>query len=142
MNLNTEANLQAELYHACRLIGLQVAVEVTSSFGRFDVLILSDDRKRGIAIVEVKQENWQFSHGTTPQIRRYKLSGLPVYGLAAGKDPHKLALSLKEKHSKDIGIELKKLDAVGKPYQHLRRTQARRARHERLKENLNIKGGW
>lgn len=105
MNLNTEANLQAEFYHACRLIGQELALEVLTPRGRLDILLLSKDRKRGLAIVEVKPKAYYFT-GCQNQIERYKKLGLPVHGLSQEKDPHALAKTLKAQYADEYGIIL------------------------------------
>ena len=55
MNFDNEATLQAEFYHACRLLDMTVVMELTTPVGRLDVAILSSDKLRLVAIVEVKK---------------------------------------------------------------------------------------
>lgn len=104
--LDSEANLQGEFYHACRLLGVQCALEVSTRAGRLDAVVLSDDRARILAIVEVKKHAFSFLNGHSSQIIRYKRLGVPVYGLHPEKCAHRLAKTIQSKHSKDEGISL------------------------------------
>ncbi len=109
--LDSEANLQAEFYHACKLLGLQCALEVSTRAGRLDAVVLSACRGRILAIVEVKKHGFAFLNGHSSQIRRYKSLGVPVYGLHPEKCAHRLAKTIQSKHSNDKGISL--LEARG-----------------------------
>jgi hypothetical protein len=109
--LDSEANLQGEFYHACKLIGLQCALEVSTRAGRLDAVVLSADRGRILAIIEVKKHAFSFLNGHSSQIIRYKRLGVPVYGLHPEKCPHRLAKTIQAKHLHESGISL--LDARG-----------------------------
>lgn len=104
MNLNTEANLQAEFYHACRLIDLPVSLEVSTPAGRLDCAILDANRTMLLAIVEVKDSPTAFLGGESLQIQRYKTLGVPVYGLSPRNDPHRLAATIKRRHQYPDGV--------------------------------------
>jgi len=104
--LDSEANLQAEFYHQCKLIGQQCALEVTTRVGRLDIAVLSADRCRILAIVEAKKSHAYFANGQSAQIQRYKLLGLPVYGLSPSVCPERLAKTIQAKHGSDQGIAL------------------------------------
>ena len=87
---HSEATIQAELYHQCRLIGLRVALELKTSVGRLDLVILSD-RECVQAIVEVKKMKPFYE---TLQVRRYKTLGIPVFDLWRIEDCASMALTL------------------------------------------------
>ena len=138
MRLDAEANLQAEFYHQCRLIDLQLALEVTTPAGRLDAAILTPDRLNLVAIVEVKRSKLSFNEGRSRQILNYKALGVPVYGLDTTTDPKRLARS--------IQIQIRSLQ--GKPLTaiasmvHLK-VQRLALRHERkltrLREDLALR---
>jgi hypothetical protein len=104
MNLNTEANIQAEFYHACRLIDLPVALEIRTPAGRVDCMVLDKDRTMVLAIVEVKDSPNAFLSGNMLQIQRYKTLGVPVYGLCPRNCAHRLAATIKRKHQFPNGV--------------------------------------
>lgn len=139
IRLDSEANLQAEFYHACRLIDLPCALEVTTPAGRHDAVILSADRRAILAIIEVNPHKADFMGGRSPQITRYKSIGAPVYGLSPEKDPHRLAATLKERHANDAGVQLAAIIARRNELAARRRKERNQLRYERLKESLNIR---
>ena len=97
-NLISEAIIQAEFYHACRLIGLPCLLELTTPAGRLDAVVVSSDFKRMLAIVECKHNE----HGKvffSRQIKRYKALGVPVYGLAKVERASRLAEQLLRTYS-------------------------------------------
>src|SRR5271169_7045453 len=98
---DAEANIQAEFYHQCKLIGLECRLEVTTPVGRLDAVILAPGLQRVLAIVEVKREAASFEQR---QIERYKTLGVPVYGLKNAARALKLAATIKAKHADDLGI--------------------------------------
>ncbi len=111
MKLENEATLQAEFYHACRLLDMTAVSELVTPVGRLDVVILSPDKKRLLAIVEVKEFEHSFIGGQSAQIVRYKRLGVPVYGLWIGKDPHRLAGNIKAAVQNSEGRPLSELEA-------------------------------
>ena len=126
MNLNNEANTQAEFYHQCRLLGVECALEVNTPFGRVDVAVLSDDRKRFLAIVEVKQQRVDFRR---EQIDRYKQIGVPVYGLWNPLRCEKLAQTIRARHGSERGVSLLEIQ-----------TTKRRMAALQVDSELNYKG--
>lgn len=90
----SEATIQAEFYHQCRLIGLPCVLELSTPRGRLDCVILSADGLRALAIVEVKRRVMRH----TRQIQRYKGFGIPVFGLWQFDRAAKLASQLKRQH--------------------------------------------
>lgn len=77
----SEATLQAEFYHHCRLIGLPIELELSTPVGRLDCAIFSEDRQTLLCIVECKKPDRICPMSESNQIRRYKTLGVPVYGL-------------------------------------------------------------
>jgi hypothetical protein len=76
-----EANIQAEFYHHARLLGFVAILELSTPAGRHDIAILNHEQTHLLAIVECKSnESRRVYH--SPQIRRYKQLGVPVFGLA------------------------------------------------------------
>lgn len=138
MRLDAEANLQAEFYHACRLINLPVALEITTPAGRLDAGILNLERNSLLAVVEVKRSKLSFNEGRSRQIINYKALGLPVYGLHAGTDPHALAATIQRATTGQPG----KLLAIIEGMTHLKekRLAERRARKlDRLREDYTLR---
>ena len=76
--LHSEALVQAEFYHQCRLAGVPVALEVTTKVGRLDAVVLSECREWALAIVECERYK---ANPNTRQLGRYGTLGVPVYVL-------------------------------------------------------------
>lgn len=110
--MDAEANLQAEFYHACRLLNVPVALEIVTPAGRLDAAILNAAKTHILAIIEVKRDERQYGDGESFQIKRYKALGAPVHGLWHGKDPHKLAATLKAQYASAIGVSLVKIKSM------------------------------
>lgn len=72
------ANTQSELYHQLRKRSLPVEVEFKCPYGRFDLIVKSEDDERIVAIVEVKRGSRK-DYTDSKQINRYLLAGVPVY---------------------------------------------------------------
>ena len=106
LNQDAEANTQAEFYHHCRLIELQVCLDIHTPAGRLDCAILTHDRSSLVAIIEVKNPKAPF---VKEQIDRYKKLGVPVYGLKDFSHARKLAETIKKRHEHDHGIHLEKI---------------------------------
>lgn len=134
----SEATIQAEFYHHARLIGLPCELEFHTPVGRLDIAVLSPCRSRLVAIVECKIRSMR----ETPQIRRYKKIGVPVYGLSDFIRAEKLALQIHRLHSDQDGVAL---DFISKMEPSKRRRSRRwRKDPESLRrlvwdEDLNIK---
>lgn len=111
MNLETEATLQAEFYHACRLLNLTCVLELVTPVGRLDAAILTPDKSTLLAVVEVKRNEFSFLEGRSEQIQRYKRLGVEVYGIWIGEDAHKLAATIKRECNGLYGVRLSQLDA-------------------------------
>lgn len=138
MRLDAEANLQAEFYHACRLIELPCVLEVHTPAGRIDAAILNKARTHLLAVIEVKRDRSAFMDGRSQQIQSYKQLGLPVYGLAQGDDPHRLARSIAAATATAPGKTIREIMGMG----HIRETRLkgkRERRIARLRENLCIR---
>src|SRR5271154_7035683 len=139
MKLDNEANIQAEFYHACRLIGIQCVLEVFTVVGRLDAVIFNQQRTYFLAIVEVKKEQHRFANGSSKQILRYKQLGVPVYGLSWEKDPHRLAATIKAKHANDPGIAVTAIESM-RQIKGNRRQQVHERKVQRLLDaGLNVK---
>jgi len=109
-HLMSEANIQAEFFGACKGIGLNCALEVSTPVGRLDVGIFSEDWSRLLAVVECKKRRLD---GNTAQIGRYKQIGVPVYGL---RRMDSLSLARKIQGSGLAGIPFEQVLAMqGKP---------------------------
>lgn len=106
MDLNNEANITAEFYHQCRLLGIQIALEVTIPFGRIDIAILNKKRTHLIAIIEAKKDGRPFDHN---QIERYKQLGVPVYGLNRIEHAKRLALTIERNELWRFGMPLSQI---------------------------------
>ncbi len=111
MRLDTEANLQAEFYHECKLIGLPCSLEVITPAGRLDAVVLNAAKTQFLAIIEVKRDPVSFLGGYSTQIKRYKRLGVPVYGLSSHNDPAKLAATIKAKHFAFPGVPIEKISS-------------------------------
>ena len=141
LSVYSESNLQGEFYHACRMLGLEVALEVTTPAGRLDAVVLTPDRESFLAIVEVKPAAYMFQDGRRPQIQLYKRLGVPVYGLSPENDAHKLAATIKAKHLGQPGTPATTIFHMTeiKEERAMLRAGRKQARLARMCENLNLK---
>jgi len=85
-----EANIQAEFYHHCRLLGICCILELSTPVGRLDIAILNADKTHLLAIVECKKESREIREYSR-QFRKYKSIGVPVIGLNKMSDAEPLA---------------------------------------------------
>jgi len=88
-----EANIQAEFYHCCRQLGINCVLEVSTDFGRPDVLILDESSTHIVAVIECKSGRPVNMNGW--QATRYGRIGFPVIGLHLMMDAEPLAQRLK-----------------------------------------------
>lgn len=77
-HLLTECTIQVEFVRQCWDIGINCAPEITIPHGRLDAAIFDHTWTRMLVIVEIK--TFQI-YRTNKQINRYKMIGLPVFGL-------------------------------------------------------------
>lgn len=98
-----EANTEAEFYHHARLLGLGVILRLATPVGQIDIATLRPDRRGVIAVVECKR-NGRAVYGESNQIQRYKLLGVPVYGLNDFYRAESLVRTILERHSSDDGL--------------------------------------
>lgn len=136
MRLDAEANIQAEFYHACKLIGQEIALEVTTPAGRIDCALLNPARTEITAFVEVKRQANDFLQGRSKQIQRYKLLGVPIYGLAAGYDIHALAKTLQTRHQTGKAID----DIAGMT--HIKSARRQERKDARISRNWIKRGAF
>jgi len=106
-----EANTQAEFYHHARLINLPLLLEAVTPCGRLDIAVLCADQSGIVAIVEVKRQG-RAIYGESRQIQRYKLIGVPVYGLNSVKNAQRLVATIARKHRTDPGISWAKIKTI------------------------------
>ena len=98
-NRDTEADLQAEFHHHCRLLGINCGLEYETPVGTLDCLVISDDRRSGLAIVECKRPinnpDHEKEHNrsilSSNQVSRYRTLGLPVFALCCFESARPLA---------------------------------------------------
>jgi hypothetical protein len=133
MNIRNEATLQAELFHALRLLGLFPILELDTPAGRLDLVLLSQDQSSLLAIVEVKEHPYQFK---TSQLARYRLLGVPVFTLCYSGNPHALASQLF--HSTFTPVPLSHIRSQTQIKADRKMVRQSR-RNERLRESLNLK---
>jgi hypothetical protein len=93
----SEANIQAEFYHQCRLLGVPCVLEFITPAGRLDAAILNASLSRVLAIVECKRDG---ARVRPYQIARYERVGVPVHTLCSKDAAAGLAESL---HREFIG---------------------------------------
>lgn len=122
-----EANIQAEFYHYCRLLGVNCVLEYSTPFGRLDVAVMSADCSRLIAIVECKNQN-RTQIQITGQIRRYKEIGVPVFGLCKFKRAQRLVEQIKRQfcgaETDGCGVLLTDVQSMVRPRLRFRRRGA------------------
>lgn len=106
-----EANTQAEFYHQARLAHLPLLLEVVTPCGRLDIAILRPDQSGIVAIVEVKRQG-RTIYGESRQIQRYKMIGVPVYGLNTPDNAARLVATISRKHRLDKGISWAAIKAI------------------------------
>lgn len=86
----SEANIQAEFYHHCRLLGIKCVLELSTPVGRLDIAILNQEKTHLLAIIECKKESREI-RDYSKQFRKYKTIGVPVIGLNKMCDAETLA---------------------------------------------------
>lgn len=123
-----EANVQAEFYHWCRLLGCNCVLEMRTPAGRIDVAILDDQSTRLLCIVECKREGRRHGISETCQIRRYKTIGVPVFGLDRRDKAEKLVRQILRDYVTNTqydGISIKQVRSMAKvPRSRKNRVQA------------------
>ena len=73
-----EANIQAEFYHRCRLLGLRLCLEYKYEHSRFDAVMLDSDDNI-YAIIEFKSRIKPIiGDYNTKQIKKYQQYGIPI----------------------------------------------------------------
>jgi hypothetical protein len=94
-HLMREAQIQAEFYCACKSVGLNCALELSTPVGRLDCALFNDAWDVLLAIVECKRtvRPWQ---ERTRQMHRYRSIGVPVHILANLQACDALAKQIKE----------------------------------------------
>lgn len=110
----SEAVIQAEFYHQCRLIGLPCTLEWGSALGRMDLVVFNRQWTHVLAIVETKR--WYTPNPSSRQIARYKKSGAPVFGLADPLRAEKLAKQIKRQYfdTNSEGVSVESILAIPK----------------------------
>jgi hypothetical protein len=116
-----EANLQGELYHLCRVAGINCVLEWSSNLGRNDALILSPDCSLVMCIVECK--NGRPLNPRSRQAMRYASLGVPVYGLCLLKDVDGLVRKIIEGMANGSlkGVEFGRLATIDAPFKRFRK---------------------
>jgi hypothetical protein len=75
----TEANIQAEFYHSCKMNGINCYLEYKIDGCRFDAVIY-DNTNEILAIVEIKSYiTDKEPRRNTKQIKKYSLHSLPIF---------------------------------------------------------------
>ena len=74
-----EANIQAEIYHQCRLLGINCILEYKVPRSRFDICIIKDDKI--VLIIETKSH--KINHQTlvppiNKQMKKYQWWKVPI----------------------------------------------------------------
>jgi len=114
--LMTEATIQAELYHQCRLLGLRAVLEYNTPVGRIDLVVLTPDGKAIVAGVECKRPTTangrrRDEHYTanSKQVNRYRTTGLTMLTLISFEEAkevaHFIRLLLVTKPEDHVSIE-------------------------------------
>lgn len=140
MRLDTEATLQAEFYHACRLLEIPCILELETPAGRLDAAILNSAHTALLCIVEVKRNEYSLRNGNSPQLVRYRKLGAPVLTLTHKDNPHTLAQFIKD--AAYTGTPLSHIQTLTHIKEHRRQERkASRAKrlYERWNENLNFR---
>ena len=105
-----EANLQAEFYHHCRLLGIACLLEFSTPVGRHDLVVFSNDFQILHAIIECKRGH-AFDLNSM-QYRRYQKVGVPIFSLCKITDAEPLAREI-QKLTTGINVsELYKIERV------------------------------
>ena len=102
--LMTEATIQAELYHQCRLMGLRAVLEYNTPVGRMDLVVLSEDGKSVVAGVECKRPTTQSGRrrnenqtANSRQMRRYQTTGITMLILISIDRAEEVAKTIKDR---------------------------------------------
>lgn len=114
--LMTEATIQAELYHHCRLLGLRAVLEYNTPVGRMDLVVLTPDGKAIVAGVECKRPTTHTGRrrdehytANSRQVNRYRTTGITMLTLisfeGAKELAHLIRLMLVTKSETHISIE-------------------------------------
>lgn len=95
MKLKTEATIQAELYHLCKLASLSCACQVVTPAGVLDVLVFDPEKREAIAIVECKATKEKAQRANrSRQVARYKTLGVPVLTIGAIEEAGAISATL------------------------------------------------
>lgn len=131
----SEAMIQAEVYHQCRLLGIAVALELSVPHGRLDIAIFNKACTHIMGIMEVKKSD--MAKRQTKQCFRYESIGLPfILVTRTGiRDAVKWASTLSG------GLSLDEINSMSVPI-HLQGSRYKRRRRSDFEwdEDLNIKG--
>lgn len=115
----SEANIQAEFYHQCRLLGVPCVLEFITPVGRHDACIFSPDFTHLRAIVECKNNRCGMFNPASRQYQRYKSLGVPIYDLCSMDKALELAALIKtiycDRYSKP-GRLVSEIQALPKQY--------------------------
>lgn len=111
----SEADIQAEFYHCCRVLSLACTLEFSTQMGRHDVFILNSDCSLVLAIVECKRPAYK-GNGESWQFKRYRLLGVPVYLLHNIDLCESLAIKIKSEHQTGpLLLEVLQIKPLDKP---------------------------
>lgn len=123
----SEAQVAAEVYHQFRKLNVPIRMELTTSVGRLDAVILDQSMSRAVAVIEIKRDESEV--GNSDQTERYGAFGLPLYWIASTKEAMAMAPLIALRHGKDHGMALSDMATFSVPPM------------DELLENLNIKTG-
>lgn len=118
----TEASIQSEFYHWCRVIGLNCCPEFHTPVGRLDAAVFSPGWDRLLAVVECKRPG---RHVGRKQLERYKTIGVPVFTLNHFPFAEGLARQL-QKLDPAGGVTIEAVDETPRAF----RSEIKRMRHE------------
>lgn len=91
--VQTEAEIQAEFYHQCRLVGILCRLELHTRAGRPDCIIGTKDGNKAAVVVEVKRGATRLDHR---QLARYRWLGLDVFTLCHSEEIPRLVARLQK----------------------------------------------
>jgi hypothetical protein len=102
-HLQTEATIQAEFYHQCRLLGLTCVLEYTTPVGRLDAVVFAEGLSAIIAGVECKRPRThsgtrrnEVALENSRQLQRYRSTGITMFTLIRFEDAERLARLIKD----------------------------------------------
>ena len=111
----SEANIQGEFYHYCRVLDIPCYLEYKHENSRFDAVICDPQRDEILIIVEIKNMIRKHNNWNTKQLIKYKKFNLPLILIdrsSSIKEGVVKILNILYKNNNEFCIKEKKLSVI------------------------------